>query len=111
MFNYLQRFLERRKLRKYLRYTRLLRLRVEESPDEHTCFIAGRIDKAYREWYGKQLDKYFRSLGMPCSAVPFHQYARSILKTDGAVPREVLCGLRLDFIDKLIRELECPPTP
>lgn len=110
MLNYLQRFLWWVTLRRYLRYTRLLRLRVEEFPYEHTCFLAGRINKRYRQWYGEQLDKYFGSLGMPRSAVPFHQYARSILKTDGAVPMGVLYGLRLNFIDKLIRELECPPT-
>lgn len=98
--------------KKYLKHTRTLEQVVRSrgvDPTLFTCTLAYNINKQYGIWYKDRLERHFRELGQSHSLTPFHKFVGYRLKRWER--DEVIYGLRLQFIDKLIRELECPPTP
>ena len=97
--------------KEYLQYTRALEQMVRArgaDPNLFTCTHASTINKQYGLWYRDRLDEYFWNLGQICSLTPFHRFVGYNLKRWER--DEVVYQLRLDFINQLIRELECPPT-
>lgn len=78
-------------------------------PNLFTCALAKSINWKYGLWYSDQLERHFQQLGQSHSLTPFHKFVGYKLKRRER--DEVVYELRLQFISKLIEELECPLTP
>lgn len=95
------------KRRERLKYTRILDQMVRSrgpDPSLFTCTLAHSIDKQYGLWYRDRLEKHFQRLGQSHSLTPFHKFVGYRLKRWER--DEVIYGLRLQYINQLIEELE-----
>ena len=93
--------------KKYLLYTRTLEQMVRArgaDPSLFTCSLAYSINKQYGIWYKDRLERHFRELGQSHSLTPFHKFVGYRLKRWER--DEVIYGLRLQYINQLIEELE-----
>lgn len=98
--------------KKYLKYTRTLKQMVLARGVDtgvFTCTFAKRINRQYGLWYVDQLERHFQRLGQSHSLTPFHKFVG--YKIRGWERAKAVYDLRLEFIDELIKDLECPHTP
>lgn len=99
------------KRRERLKYTKILEQMVWSRGVDaslFTCTLAHSINKQYGLWYRDRLEKHFRELGQSHSLTPFHKFVGYGLKRWER--DEVIYRLRLQYINQLIEELDCPPT-
>lgn len=95
------------KRRERLKYTRTLEQMVRSRGVDtgvFTCTLATSINKQYGLWYRDRLEKHFQELGQSHSLAPFHKFVGYGVKRWER--DETIYRLRLQFISKLIEELE-----
>lgn len=109
---WLAKLLDRFRKRKYLQYTRALEQMVLARGADSTlftCTLAININRQYGLWYKDRLERHFQRLGQSHSLTPFHKFVGYGFKRQER--DKIIYELRLQYIQDLIKELECQHTP